>query len=69
MNSIKRGDTVTKGSHTGTVVAASEGGVVVRWAVGVTLEKAADLAPAAAPARKGLAPELRAELDSWQVPE
>jgi len=66
---VERNNMVEKAGKVGKVIAASEGGVVVRWADGVTLEKASDLTLAAAPVRVGIAPELRAELDSWQVPE
>lgn len=66
---IKRGDTVSKTNQTGTVVAVSENGVVVRWNGDITLEQAGDLAPAPAPEPKGLSPELRAALYSWQVPD
>lgn len=69
MDSIERGNTVSKGSKTGKVVAVSEGGVVVNWGGEVTLEQAANLTPAAAPVPAGLSPEMRAELYSWQVPD
>ena len=71
MNSdnIKRGDTVSNGSQTGTVVAVSEGGVVVRWGGDITLEQAGDLAPAAPPVPAGLTAEQREALHAWQVPE
>lgn len=71
MNSdnIKRGDTVAKGGKVGTVVASSEGGVVVRWGGEVTLEQAGDLAPAAPPVPAGLTAEQREALHAWQVPE
>lgn len=65
---IKRGDTVSKDGKVGTVIASSEGGVVVRWGGDVTLEQAEALAPAAAPVPVGLSPELREALHNWQVP-
>lgn len=65
---IKRGDTVAKGGKVGTVVASSEGGVVVRWGGEVTLEQAEGLTLEAAPVPAGLSPEMREALHAWQVP-